>query len=188
LTAAVLDASGARALVEGGRNMATKHATTVPPVLLARETFLEEVRTRMLPLEVAPERASTAVLCTLVQRLSSGEASAMLEQLPPGVRALAEACDTHRTSGGGGFHRDEFVRRVGAHLDVHETANQERVTRAVFAGLRRFLQRRELASIGRQLPADLEELWRNATRSPEEEVEEGPGPESDVGPADRTSG
>src|SRR4051794_31762813 len=91
-----------------------------------------EITQRETGLDVhAAERAARATLTTLAERLSSGQARDLLEQLPAELKPwLYTECAAEA------FTVDDFVRRVAEREDVDlETA--ERHARAVFFALGR---------------------------------------------------
>jgi uncharacterized protein (DUF2267 family) len=98
------------------------------------------------------QRAAQAVLQTLAERLSAGEARQIAAQLPP---------EDAPWLGDGGpaqpMHADEFVRRVAGREGVDEES-AERHIRAVFAALGRSVSRKELADMASELPKDFEPL------------------------------
>jgi uncharacterized protein (DUF2267 family) len=69
-----------------------------------------------------------------------------------------QACARHRGARGEAFDYDEFLRHVGAHLDV-SGPEAEDITRTVFAAVRRRLPAKEQQDVASQLPWDLEQLW-----------------------------
>jgi uncharacterized protein (DUF2267 family) len=92
------------------------------------------------------ERATAAVLETLAERLSAGEARDLAEQLPPQLGAWL-ATD----SGAEGFEVDEFLRRVAEREEVDlETA--ERHVRAVFLAISRAVTPQEFDDMVAELP------------------------------------
>jgi uncharacterized protein (DUF2267 family) len=92
------------------------------------------------------EQATRAVLETLAERLSKGQARHLAEQLPPRVAAWL-ATD----SGAQAYEVEEFLRRVAERRQVDlETA--ERYVRAVFMALGRTVADQELADMEAELP------------------------------------
>jgi uncharacterized protein (DUF2267 family) len=94
------------------------------------------------------ERAARATLTTLAERLSSGQARDLLEQVPAEMRPwLDTESDAER------FDVDEFLRRVAEREGVDvETA--ERHARAVFATLREAVGDEKYLDVTVQLPPD----------------------------------
>ena len=129
-----------------------------PPNRLTTELLEDVRRSGAQPPAVHERDAVKAVLCTLCQRLSRGEARDLVLALPPGLRPLIERCALHRAEPGEVFDREAFVRRVGEHLSI--TPQQaEALTAAVFAAVKNAISPREVHDISSQLPADLKDLW-----------------------------
>jgi uncharacterized protein (DUF2267 family) len=128
-----------------------------------REAYTSEVGAEVEQLGVLPPGlygtdAASAVLCVLAQRLSGGEARDLVTALLEGLRARVNVCASHRGERGEVFDRDEFLRRVAAHLKV-TVLQAEEIARAVFAAVRRRLPAKEVHDVASQLPRELEELW-----------------------------
>ncbi|MEA2231448.1 MAG: hypothetical protein QOD83_1264 [Solirubrobacteraceae bacterium] len=100
----------------------------------------------------AAERVARAMLTTLAQRISPGEARDIAEQLPEELRSSLR-------DGGGPqpFSADEFLRRVQSRAQLAPDAVRRHV-RAVFAALRQALRQDELADLASELPRELEAL------------------------------
>lgn len=130
----------------------------LPPRPRSRLEVLEEVRASGVVASEDVERATVAVLCTLVQRLSGGEAEELLAELPGELHELLAKCEPHRQHAAEHFDAAEFHRRVGERLGlgVDEAA---RVTRAVLAAARRFVSELEAKQVAAQLPHELKEPW-----------------------------
>jgi uncharacterized protein (DUF2267 family) len=95
------------------------------------------------------ERAAQAVLETLAERLSPGQARDVAQHLPPEMRGwLSTATDAE------GFDAAEFVRRVARRAGVDDLAEAERQTRAVFDALQRLVPEGELADMESELSHD----------------------------------
>jgi uncharacterized protein (DUF2267 family) len=106
----------------------------------------------------AAERATRAVLETLAERLSQGEARDLAERLPD-----APAAWLHTTGGPEPFHYDEFLRRVAARegTDVETAAHH---ARAMFRALAQSVDGDELADVAAELPQDFAPLIAEARR------------------------
>jgi len=128
----------------------------------ARRAVEEEIaeRTR-LPEGVTSCDAFSAVMCTLAQRVSGGEARELLLGLPATMRGLVERCARHRSEESDVFGREELLRRVAIHLRT-EPAGAEPIVCAVFGAVKRVLPGKATFDIGSQLPVDLRELWEGA--------------------------
>lgn len=116
-----------------------------------------EITQRETGLDVhAAERAARATLTTLAERLSSGQARDLLEQLPAELKPwLYTECAAEP------FTVDDFVRRVAERENVDlETA--ERHARAVFFALGRAVSGDEISDVADELPQDFEPLIAEA--------------------------
>jgi uncharacterized protein (DUF2267 family) len=106
------------------------------------------------------ERAARATLQTLGERISSGQARQLAEDLPPQIRMwLAEAGENAQD-----FDVAEFLRRVAAREGVDpETAEEH--AKAVFIALARLVRGEEIANLAAQLPNEYKRLlWEAARR------------------------
>jgi uncharacterized protein (DUF2267 family) len=112
----------------------------------AYERFVSTVELKAKLSRPDAERATRAVLETLAERLSSGEARDLAGQLPP---ELAPWLAT--TTPAEGFDIDEFLRRVADREHVDLTAAEQHA-RAVFDALGRTVSRDELADMVAELP------------------------------------
>jgi uncharacterized protein (DUF2267 family) len=111
-----------------------------------------------LPEDIDPGEAIAAVTCVLTQRLSGNEAPAVSSGIPSGLRPFLETCVLHRDEPPSVFGLDEFLRRVGDHLDVTPYLAR-RISRGVFTTLRQHLSREEIQEVSSQLPTELRVLW-----------------------------
>jgi uncharacterized protein (DUF2267 family) len=116
--------------------------------------------------EVA-ERATRAVLQTLAERLSKGQAEDMAAQLPEELARWLQPSDTREK-----LHADEFLRRV-AEREGTDLRTAEQHTKAVFFALGRAVTADEYADMTAELPKDFEAL-----------VEPGKRPGTEVMPSD----
>ncbi|MCW2951827.1 MAG: hypothetical protein JWQ48_997 [Conexibacter sp.] len=115
-----------------------------------------------LPHEPA-EQATRAVLQTLGERLSGGEAHDIAEQLPSELATVLDQGGNAQ-----GFDRQEFVRRVAERAGI-ELPDAVAATRAVFAALGWAVSHDEIVDMAAELPKDFGELVelalsRNARR------------------------
>jgi uncharacterized protein (DUF2267 family) len=110
-----------------------------------------------LPREAA-QRAACAVLETLAERLTPGEARDLAEQLPE-----TQAACLHTTTGPEPFDYPEFLRRVATREET-DTGTAERHARAVFRALARTVDADELDDVAGELPQDFAPLIAEARR------------------------
>lgn len=103
-----------------------------------------------------------AVLHTLRDRLSVGEAADLGAQLPMLVRGFYY--EGWRPSGRAPKmrHKDEFLQHVKQLCPGLSDDERESVTRAVFKLLAHHVSDGELKHVQDQLPADLRDLWKSA--------------------------
>ena len=121
-----------------------------------RRTIAEHA---LLPPEVTVEAAIAAVMCTLTERLTAGEAHELVDALPRTLRPMFVACALHRQGRPTmKWDRAEFLARVAGHLDV-TPAHAEIVCEAVFEAVRSELPERLIEAITAQLPHGLKGLW-----------------------------
>jgi uncharacterized protein (DUF2267 family) len=131
--------------------------------------------TARLPAELTAEAAIAAVMCALTERLTAGEAFAVLENVPLAIAPMFELCVYHRqrqpTSKLG---RAELVARVAEHLGV-TPAHAELIASAVFTAVRAELPPEVVMTVAVQLPHGLKELWLGApVMAPDLDVEIAP--------------
>jgi uncharacterized protein (DUF2267 family) len=124
----------------------------------ARRLYQEIEAETNLPLQVTGAAALEAVTCVLSQRLSGGEAEHVADSMPRPVRPHLRRCPRHHQERPDVFGRQGFIERVAAHLQI-STPEAERLTRAVFAVVRRWLEPTVIRHVASQLPADIRELW-----------------------------
>jgi uncharacterized protein (DUF2267 family) len=112
-----------------------------------------------LPAALSVEGAASAVVCVLTERLTGGEAHALLRGLSPALQRLFEQCIVDRMGNATiTIDRAELVGRVADDLGI-TPAHAELVCSAVFAGLREDLPTETALHVAAQLPRDLQELW-----------------------------
>lgn len=122
----------------------------------------EDIRVRArLPEPITPERALQAVMCTLSQHVSGGEARDLRRSLPEPLRPLFDRCMLHREGAASRFDRAELLSRVAHHLNVLP-GTAEQITIAVLGVVSSRLPPKEVADVASQLPHDLRELWSAA--------------------------
>src|SRR4051794_30804737 len=110
------------------------------------------------------ERAARATLQTLGERLSSGQARDIADQLPPELGEVL-ANDSNAQP----LDAEEFVRRFAQREDT-DVVTAERHARAVFAALGRAVTPDELADMASELPKDFAQLLANAQPTPAEQA------------------
>jgi uncharacterized protein (DUF2267 family) len=127
----------------------------------ARERFKRTVGSEArLPHEVDAEEAISAVMCTLTERLTAGEAHVLLDALPQFVRGFFSRCVAHRDGRPAErLDRADFLDRVAHHLDL-TPAHAELVCSAVFGAVRAEVPAKMVDDVAQQLPHGLKELWR----------------------------
>lgn len=124
--------------------------------------ILQDIKEQgVLPPQVDPQDAASAVLCVLVQRISGGEADQLLEKLPPSVQAMVHPCLVHAEEPDT-FDGDEFVRRVGERLKVDDPLVSASISRGVFMAIKKKLPDRNKRDIVEQIPDQLMGLWGTA--------------------------
>lgn len=127
----------------------------------SRDPFFEIVETEaLLPANVTVHDAIRAVMSTLVNRLTAGEAYELLEALPASVRPLVETAVRERD----GkpilrLGRAELLARVADELGV-TPVHAEHLCAAVFSAARAELPPVIEEHVAGQLPRELSELWR----------------------------
>lgn len=114
-----------------------------------------------LPANVAPSAAFTAVMATLLERLSGGQAVDVLIGLPEELRPLLEGPALDRPERPRTFHRDEVFDLVAKRLHVARDVAANLVS-VVFGTAKRLLPRKEIEGVTSQLPGDLREIWTAA--------------------------
>jgi uncharacterized protein (DUF2267 family) len=113
------------------------------------------------PAEASPRHAVIATLGALVDRLTAGEAHALLSGLPPAVgELLAERVLRREGQPIVPLDRAEFLLHVAAQLSV-TPAWAEVIARAVFEAIRPHLPQKVVDGVAGQLPHGLKELWRS---------------------------
>jgi uncharacterized protein (DUF2267 family) len=100
------------------------------------------------------ERAVSATLETLGERISGGEAHDLAEQLPP---ELQELVDKHAGDGPQPLSAEQFLWRVQAREHAPSEEVEDHV-RAVFAALRQAISPDEISDLASELPRELEML------------------------------
>lgn len=132
-------------------------------------SIVEEVRRRTrLPPNVTPEAAINAVMCTLSQHVSAGEARHLWTALPHEMKPLLERCLLHRGETAVRFGRIELIRRVSEHLGA-PLPEAEHITSSVISAISARLPGSVVHHVAGQLPRDLRDLWIATSPPPEGE-------------------
>ncbi|MFC7213726.1 DUF2267 domain-containing protein [Saliphagus sp. GCM10025334] len=111
------------------------------------------------------QAASEAVLATLGEALTGGEAEDVAAQLPGELARILEDADHDGT----GCERDEFMNRVREHVrdrDI-EADDAERFTEAVTDVIAVTLTNDEVEDLNGQLDAEIQPLFENVDVDPE---------------------
>lgn len=112
-----------------------------------------------IPSSSSAEDVARAVMCTLADRLTAGEAHDLLAGLPDAARPLFDRCVAHRVGRPVDRYDDaEFLRRVADHLGV-TPVHAEALSRKVFEAVALRLDAKTIAHVANQLPRGLKELW-----------------------------
>ena len=130
---------------------------TTPKEAAKRLSGLVE-KQHVLPEDVDPREAISAVLCVLTLRLGKRQAEGAFKALPRPVRSMVDFCILHRGERARDFALEEFLRQVADHLDV-TPHTARRVIRTVFTALRADLPPTEIEKVAHQLPPDIRSLW-----------------------------
>jgi uncharacterized protein (DUF2267 family) len=114
--------------------------------------------------QIGPDRhrcyqALRAVLFTLRDRLTPDEAAHLASQLPMLVRGIYY--EGYRPAGKPDRirSRDEFLQRIGEHLEQTRPLGADDAARAVFKILDHYLDPGEIAEVKQSLPQDIRTLF-----------------------------
>jgi len=131
----------------------------------AAEDFFCAIReSGALPTGVEVDEAAGVVVCALLARLDLEQARIVLDALPQQVLGRLGRCPIHGGALGEAFLADELLRRVAERLQIGEDL-AEPVAGAVFRALRAQLPPHPNEAVERQLPRDLQDLWRGGART-----------------------
>lgn len=112
-----------------------------------------------LPAELTVEAAVAAAMGALFERLTRGEAHALMAGVPPPFRLLLDSGESRRDEQPTRrMSRSELVDRVASHLDV-TPAHAEIICSAVYTAMRRELDLHLVLAVANQLPQGIKELW-----------------------------
>jgi uncharacterized protein (DUF2267 family) len=115
----------------------------------------------VVPPHVRADDALIAVMCTLAQRLTRGEAQHLLVSLPVSVGTFFSNCALQRDEAADTFDLRGFFDRVALRLKIPVDA-AEPITRRVISLVQRRLPPEVFEHVASQLPADIELMWREA--------------------------
>ncbi len=123
------------------------------------KAILDDVRRRTrLPQPVTPELALSAVICSISQHVSAGEARRLWTALPGTLAPLLGRCLLHRGETAARFGRVELFRRVSEHLGA-PLPEAEHITSSVISALRSHLPGSVVGHVAAQLPRELRDVW-----------------------------
>ena len=121
--------------------------------------LLAEIRRRVrLPSNVIADDALEAVLCTISQHGSGGDARHVVDAMPKDLRPRLARCSSHENKAVSRFDRNELLRRIGEHLQV-SPGDAEDIASAVLMAIGSHLDPKDVHRIADQLPLELRELW-----------------------------
>ncbi|MBA3540345.1 MAG: DUF2267 domain-containing protein, partial [Deltaproteobacteria bacterium] len=131
------------------------------PVEEPTESILHEIElSGVLPIGVSATEAAEAVLCTLSQELTGGEAQDLADRSPLTLRGLLTRCARHHGERPQTLDEVTFLGQVAAHLEI-EGPTAERITRTVFSALRGRLPPAEVSKLDNRIPRSMRRLWRS---------------------------
>jgi len=121
--------------------------------VMSSETFVDKVAERAALERRQAERAVSAVLETLAERISGGEVEDLIADLPAELHAALRTGDELSHGAARPLSLEEFVVRVAEREGVPPAAAAEHA-RAVFATLREAVPEKEFLDVTAQLPRD----------------------------------
>ena len=134
---------------------------------MTKSQFIEIVR-KELGLEdpAFAELATEAVLQTLHDRLTEGQADHIETHLPKELKPLWSRGLTDRLlamwRGPEKMTKREFLRRVGRRAHLSDESRSHDLAQGVFKALKKQLPAKDADNVGGQLPRDLKDLWKAA--------------------------
>jgi uncharacterized protein (DUF2267 family) len=129
--------------------------------MIGYDTFVATVEREAHAPRPEAERAVRATLQTLAERISSGEAHDIAEQLPPPLRPLLDSDGDAEP-----FTLAEFLRRVAEREGVQDLTTAEQHAAAVFAALGAAVTRDEIHDMASELPREYAPLVAAAEAPP----------------------
>lgn len=142
--------------------MTNSSARATTPDLAGPE--IVQALSHVVPRDVRADDALTAVMCTLAQRLTRGEARHLLVGLPASVSTFFSECALERDEAAETFDLRVFFQRVATQLDIPVEA-AEPIARTVISLVQQRLSPEVFEHVASQLPADIELMWREAAAS-----------------------
>jgi uncharacterized protein (DUF2267 family) len=127
--------------------------------LQTTNTWLKEIGEEIGPDRQRCYQALRAVLFSLRDRLDPNEAAHLAAQLPMLVRGIYY--EGYRPAGKPDRirSRDEFLQRIGEHLEQTRPLGADEAARAVFKVLDHHLDAGEMAEVKQSLPQDIRTLF-----------------------------
>jgi uncharacterized protein (DUF2267 family) len=136
------------------------------------DQFLDAIAARAdLPAHVSAAAAASVTVCTLVTKLTRGQAHLLLEAFPGAIQVLFEPCITHRYGPVADLDDAGFLQRISDRLGV-SPAHAEQIADGVFRAVRHQLAPDVIAHVAVQLPRDLRDLWLGTRTIPGVEATE----------------
>ena len=132
-----------------------------------RNRFIENVRKDLgiKDTEYA-ELATGAVLKTLHDRLTEGQAHNIETHLPKELKPLWSKGLSERlislARGPQRMNKSEFLRKVQTRSYAADSRKSEDLTQSVFKALKKQLPGKAVENVGSQLPKDLKSLWTDS--------------------------
>ena len=122
-------------------------------------TWLKEIGEQIGPDRQRCDQALRAVLFSLRDRLNPDEAAHLAAQLPMLVRGIYY--EGYRPAGKPEKirSRDEFLQKIGEHLEQTRPLGADEAVRAVFKVLDHYLDPGEMAEVKQALPQDIRALF-----------------------------
>ncbi|MDP1809290.1 MAG: DUF2267 domain-containing protein [Actinomycetota bacterium] len=134
---------------------------------MTKRQFIEIVKKESgLKDRALAELATDAVLQTLHDRLTEGQAEHIESHLPEELKPLLSRGLTDRLvamwRGPEKMSRSEFLGLVQRRAHLEDTKKSEYLTQGVFKALKKQIPAEEVENVCSQLPRDLKDLWKVA--------------------------
>ena len=132
---------------------------------MTKNEFIEIVRKDLgLKDPAYAELATEAVLRTLHDRLSEGQAEHIETHLPKELKPLWSKSLTEKLlamwRGPTKMSKSEFLSQIQRRAHLDDQAKSKDLAHGVFKALKKQLPAKEVENVGTQLPRDLKDLWR----------------------------